>query len=554
MNTTTSQQPNENAVLSGIHLTLQQAVERLSQTQITELFDREQDRIARFTTTSDCLQLDFSKQRLDSATQDLLYKLAAEKDLHGAFARLTSGDICNKTESRAALHTLLRGTKAAELSDHYQSVSATLDRMKAVTNGILSGDRRGFGGDKFTDVVNIGIGGSDLGPRFICRALKNPNDPIKAHFVANVDPQDLDETLATLNPQTTLFIVCSKTFTTEETLTNALRAREWLLAGGASRAKIADHVLAVTTNIDGAEAFGIAPDACFPLWDWVGGRYSVWSAIGLSIAVSKGWQAFADFLEGGHSMDRHTLDNKGSDNLPLTMALLEYWNTTYLETETHLVLPYSQRLEYLADFLQQLTMESNGKSVTLKGVTITEKTAPVLWGSAGTIGQHSYYQMLHQGNRSFAADIVLPLKNGDVDMDAHRKLAANALAQSRAFMLGRDQRAAAELARSRGQPEAMGPHYEMPGNHPHSTLLMSEVNPKSLGELVAAYEHKTFFLATLFDLNPFDQWGVELGKEIGRQIRGVLETNTGWDSLDASTRFVADVWLVANTAGSNQEK
>jgi glucose-6-phosphate isomerase len=236
------------------------------------------------------------------------------------------------------------------------------------------------------------------------------------------------------------------------------------------------------------------------------------------------------------------------------MALLEYWNTTYLETETHLVLPYSQRLEYLADFLQQLTMESNGKSVTLEGATITAKTAPVLWGSAGTIGQHSYYQMLHQGNRSFTADIVLPLKNGDVDIDAHRKLAANALAQSRAFMLGRDQRTAADLARSRGQPEAMSPHYEMPGNHPHSTLLMSEVNPTSLGELVAAYEHKTFFLSKLFELNAFDQWGVELGKDIGRQIRGILETNTGWESLDASTRFVASAWLAANTSRSNPEK
>jgi len=548
------QQGSETKVLSDIHQTLHQAAERLSGTRVVALFDDERDRLTRFTVSSEHLQLDFSKQRLDAATLTVLHELATEKDMRDAFARLTSGDICNTTEERPALHTLLRGTKAQELPDHYQAVAHTLERMKALINGIYSGDRRGFGGEKFTDVVNIGIGGSDLGPRFICRALKNSNDPINAHFVANVDPQDLDETLATLNPQTTLFIVCSKTFTTEETLTNALRARAWLFAGGASKASIADHVVAVTTNTDGAEAFGIAPDACFPLWDWVGGRYSVWSAIGLSIAVNKGWEAFAEFLEGGHSMDRHTLDSNGCDNLPLTMALLEYWNTTYLETETHLVLPYSHRLEYLADFLQQLTMESNGKSVTLEGTTISDKTAPVLWGSAGTIGQHSYYQMLHQGNRSFAADIVLPLKNGDVDIDAHRKLAANALAQSRAFMLGRDQRAAADLARLRGQPEAMGPHYEMPGNHPHSTLLMAEVNPKSLGELVAAYEHKTFFLSQLFELNAFDQWGVELGKEIGRQIREVLETNTGWESLDASTRFGASAWLAANTSGSNPEK
>jgi glucose-6-phosphate isomerase len=554
MNSMEDQQGSETKVLSDIHQTLHQAAERLSRTSVVALFDDERDRLTRFTVSSEHLQLDFSKQRLDETTLTTLHKLATEKDMRDAFARLTSGGTCNATEERAALHTLLRGTKAKELPDHYLGISNTLERMKALTNSVHSGHRRGFNGDKFTDVVNIGIGGSDLGPRFICRALKTHRDTIKAHFVANVDPQDLDETLANLNPQTTLFVICSKTFTTEETLTNALRAREWLYAAGATESTVADHVVAVTTNIDTAGQFGVAPEACFPLWDWVGGRYSVWSAIGLSIALNQGWETFAEFLEGGQAMDRHTLENSAQDNLPLTMALLEYWNTKYGRTETHLVLPYSQRLEYLADFLQQLTMESNGKSVTLGGTTISDKTAPVLWGSAGTIGQHSYYQMLHQGNRAFSADIVLPLRNGDVDIDAHRKLAANAMAQSRALMLGRNREAATELALARGQLETMAPHYEMPGNHPHSTIVMPEVNARALGELVAAYEHKTFFLSRLFDLNPFDQWGVELGKEIGRQIRGVLEFNTGWDSLDDSTRFIAKAWLDANNDRTSSKK
>jgi glucose-6-phosphate isomerase len=282
------------------------------------------------------------------------------------------------------------------------------------------------------------------------------------------------------------------------------------------------------------------------MWDWVGGRYSVWSAIGLVIALGFGWRTFADFLNGAKALDEHTRTADYEQNIPMMMALLELWNTRYLNTETHLVLPYSQRLEHLADFLQQLTMESNGKRVTLGGETINEVTAPVLWGSAGTIGQHSYYQLLHQGNRRFSADIVLPLTNGDVDLDAHRKLASNALAQSRAFLICRNAAESQALAAEKGLPSELAPHFEMPGNHPHSTLVMNSVNPETLGALIATYEHKTYFLSVLMGLNAFDQWGVELGKVIGKQIRATLESGEGLDELDSSTAALAAAWRDAN--------
>ena len=395
--------------------------------------------------------------------------------------------------------------------------------------------------------MNIGIGGSDLGPRMVCRALWTPEPPLRAHFVANVDPQDLDETLLPLDPATTLFVVCSKSFTTEETLTNALRARGWLLAGGATQQDIARHVVAVTTNIEAAGEFGIDSAQCYPMWDWVGGRYSVWSAIGLVIALALGWETFDALLEGGHAMDEHTRRAPPETNLPMLLALLEWWNTQYLLTDTHAVLPYAQRLSAFTDFLQQLTMESNGKRATLSGGTLTLPSAPVLWGSAGTIGQHSYYQLLHQGNRAFSADIVLPLTNGDVDRTAHRKLAANALAQSRALMLGRSPAAAQALALERGHDSAMAAHFEMPGNHAHSLITFDRLSPTRLGALIAAYEHKTFFLSRLLDINPFDQWGVELGKVIGRQIDAVLASGEGLDTLDSATAAAVEAWRELNS-------
>ncbi|MEY2908693.1 MAG: hypothetical protein RLZZ602_1216 [Pseudomonadota bacterium] len=529
-----------------LHTTLAASAQGLKARSVSSLFDADDTRVDSFRCSAAGISIDYSKQRLDREANSNLATLAKETRLREAFASLVAGALVNITEERPALHTLLRGTGAKDLPAESAEVDATLSAMEALVNAVHSGTRTGFTHKAFTDVVNIGIGGSDLGPRMICRALQTPQYRLRPHFVANVDPQDLDEVLATLNPETTLIVVCSKSFTTEETLTNALRARQWLLDGGAADHDIERHVVAVTTNLDAASAFGIDRGQCYPMWDWVGGRYSLWSAIGLVIALHRGWDDFLELLAGARAMDEHTLVAEAGENLPMQMALLEYWNTLYVGTDTHVVLPYSQRLESLADFLQQLTMESNGKRVNLAGEVITEPTAPVLWGSAGTIGQHSYYQLLHQGNRAFAADIILPLTNGEVDLDSHRKLAANALAQSRAFMIGRSPEEAKALAAARGQEAGLAPHFEMPGNHPHSLIMLDAVTPATLGALVAAYEHKTFFLSQLLEINAFDQWGVELGKVIGKQIRVALESGEGLDALDPSTAAAARAWIAAN--------
>ena len=533
---------------SSDHDSLQSAAERLRAASVADLLTQDPTRVDQLKIEAASLELDASKQLIDENLLNVFARAAHNAGLTEAYEQLITGAEVNVTEQRPALHTLLRGTASETLPDAYQDVSDTLMRMQAVTDAVHSGRQIGATGKPFTDVINIGIGGSDLGPRMVCRALKHTSAKLNTHFISNVDPHDLDVVVRDLNPETTLLVVCSKTFTTEETLTNAQRARAWLIAGGVTESTIGQHVLAVTTNLSAAAEFGIDEAACFPMWDWVGGRYSVWSAIGLVIALGFGWQAFSSLLEGARTLDEHTRRAEPTDNLPMMMALLELWNTRYLGTDTHVVLPYSQRLEYLADFLQQLTMESNGKRVTLEGEAITEVTAPVLWGSAGTIGQHSYYQLLHQGNRRFSADIILPLTNGDVDLDAHRKLAANALAQSRAFLIGRSAEESRALAESKGLAADLAPHFEMPGNHPHSTIVMHAVTPETVGALIAAFEHKTFFLSVLMGLNAFDQWGVELGKVIGRQVRTTLEHGTGLDQLDASTAALARAWRNANHA------
>ena len=527
--------------------TLKAEASRLSDVSIAELLSSDANRVSELTLTAPGLSIDTSKQRIDSTTLSLLTQAADNAGLSLAFEHLVTGVEVNITEQRAALHTLLRGTASTECADLYNEVSETLSRMKSAVDDIHGGAHTSASGQAFTDVINIGIGGSDLGPRMICRALDTKAPRLRTHFISNVDPHDLDVVTRDLNPTTTLLIICSKTFTTEETLTNAQRAREWLISGGVPEGSIGEHVLAVTTNLDAAADFGIDASACFPMWDWVGGRYSVWSAIGLVIALGHGWAAFSELLDGARALDEHTREATPDKNLPMMMAMLELWNTRFLETETHVVLPYAQRLEYLADFLQQLTMESNGKRVTLDGEPIEDVTAPVLWGSAGTIGQHSYYQLLHQGNRAFSADIIFPLTNGDVDLDAHRKLASNALAQSRAFLIGRSTEEARALAASKDLAPELAPHFEMPGNHPHSTIVMDAVTPATLGALIAAYEHKTYFLSVLMGLNAFDQWGVELGKVIGKQIRGALETGEGLDELDTSTATLATAWREANS-------
>ncbi len=533
-------------IAQGMDEALRRSATEVKRQTVDDLFTANPARAATFQCTGAGITLDYSKQLLAEEHLDQLLELANDASLSAAYSDLVNGAEVNITEQRPALHTLLRGTAASVSPAKHKAVNATLASMRHLVGEVHDGRRKGFSGLTFTDVVNIGIGGSDLGPRMVSRALRTATPKLRAHFVANVDPQDLQEILTSLNPASTLFIVCSKSFTTEETLSNALRAREWLLSGGATPAAIREHVVAVTTNVEAAEQFGIDPTQCFPLWDWVGGRYSVWSAIGLVIALQLGWTAFAALLEGARAMDAHTLETPPHSNLPIIMALLEWWNTLYLKTETHLVLPYSQRLSAFTEFLQQLTMESNGKRTQLDGTTSQHPTAPVVWGSSGTIGQHSYYQCLHQGNRGFSADLILPLTNGEVDHVAHRKLAANALAQSRAFMIGRSEAQAQALAKARSQDELMAAHYVMPGNHPHSVITFHGVSPHYLGALIAAYEHKTFFLSRLFNINAFDQWGVELGKVIGQHIDKILESGQDIESLDPATANLVSAWRALN--------
>ena len=532
---------------TALHDALTQTAEALTSRRIEELFDISPDRTTRYRCEAAGLTLDFSKHLLDDSAWQTLLALADTQALPAAFTSLIGGEMINTSEQRPALHTLLRGTARDQHLDKSQEVEDTLTRMAALVDSVHSGGSTGSSGQPFTDVVNLGIGGSDLGPRLVCEALHSEAAPLKAHFVANIDPDDLDSTLAPLNPKTTLFVICSKSWSTEETLSNAERAIGWLQAGGIQGQATGAHLIAVTTQVEQAGDWHIPPERCFPLWDWVGGRYSLWSAVGISIALVLGWQSFQRLLHGAHSLDKHTRAASPAENLPMAMALLELWQTHYIGANTHVVLPYAHRLTHLPDFLQQLTMESNGKRVSLWGEPIAHDTAPVLWGSAGTIGQHSYYQLLHQGTRSFSADIILPLRSGEGDQDARRALAAHALAQSRALMVGRPPDEALQLGAERGFDESTSRQFELPGNHSHSLLIMDAITPECLGALIAAYEHKTYFLAVLLGINPFDQWGVELGKVIAGQIQSVLSGADGEVEIDPATLAAAKAWRAANT-------
>ena len=532
---------------AALHSTLMQAAEALKAQRVEGLFDATPDRASRYRCEAAGLTLDFSKHLLDDDAWQTLLELSDKQALPAAFTSLTDGEIINTSERRPALHTLLRGTARHQHPEKSKEVENTLARMAALVDSIHSGATTGSSGQPFRDVVNLGIGGSDLGPRLVCEALQSEAASLKPHFVANIDPNDLDSTLASLNPDTTLFVICSKSFSTEETLSNAERAISWLQGGGIRGQAVGAHLIAVTTQVARAGDRHIPPERCFPLWDWVGGRYSLWSAIGISIALALGWQSFQRLLDGAHSLDIHTNNASPADNLPMIMALLELWQTHYLGANTHVVLPYAQRLAHLPCFLQQLTMESNGKRVSPSGEPLAHDTAPVLWGSAGTIGQHSYYQLLHQGTRSFSADIILPLRSGAGDRDARRALAAHALAQSRALMVGRPPEEARQLGAERGFDESTSRQLELPGNHSHSLLIMDAITPECLGALIAAYEHKTYFLAVLLGINPFDQWGVELGKVIAGQMQSVLSDTDSKVEMDPATLAAAKAWRAANT-------
>lgn len=481
------------------------------------LFDSDESRFENFSLCHEGLLFDYSKNLLSGETLPLLIDLAEQHELPAAIAAMFAGEKINTTEQRAALHVALRDPAAA---DNRPEVADALQRMTALVEAVRSGAWLGYTGEAITDVVNLGIGGSDLGPAMVCDALSAfASDGLAVHFVSNVDPSHLHNTLKRLQPETTLFVLASKSFTTLETLKNAESARSWLLAR-ADAAATSRHFVAITTNREAATAFGIDEQNLFPLWDWVGGRFSLWSAIGLPIALALGMDGFRQLLAGAHSMDEHFRSAPLEKNIPVLCALIHYWYREFFDARSIAVVPYSQRLNLLPSFLQQLCMESLGKSVDLQGKPVGARTGDVIWGTAGTNGQHSYFQLLHQGTEFIPVDFIAAA-NSDVDdaADAHSHLLANCFSQSLALMVGNRDDAAS--------------HKRMAGNRPSNTLLLERLNPYNLGMLLALYEHKVYTLSVLWNINAFDQWGVELGKKLSTTVHSAMSATE--DELDAST-------------------
>ena len=530
--------------------------DQLAQTNLRNLFDRDPQRAQRYLASAAGLTLDFSRNRL---TDDVLQALDALADACGLPERraaLLRGDIVNPTENRPALHTALRQPAGSEVRVKGQNVvpeiQATLERMETLVKAVHQGERTGYSDKPFTDVVSIGIGGSFLGPKLVVEALAPyAREGMNCHFVANIDGTDIQETLKKLNPETTLFLVQSKSFRTQETLSNSLVAREWFLTHGGDVAAIARHFLAVTTNIKDAKHFGIDEHNIFPMWDWVGGRYSLWSAIGLPIALTLGMEHFRALLEGAHDMDRHFAEAPTAQNLPVLMALLSVWYNNFWGAETHAVLPYDEYLQFLPDHLQQLDMESNGKRVTQQGQPVDYATGPILWGGVGANGQHAYHQLIHQGTRLVPADFIIPLQSHNPVNEHHANLFANCLSQARAMMAGKTRAEAKQELLDSGMEEAaaetLAPHKVIPGNQPSNILLMDKVTPKTLGALIALYEHRTFVQSVIWDIDCFDQWGVELGKQIGNEILPRLTDGAQAASdSDSATDNLINLFRAAN--------
>lgn len=519
---------------------------RLKSQSITHLFADQPQRTIEFSVSAAGWQLDYSRHLLDQTVREALLELAAEAALGPAREALFDGEQINHSEDRAALHTLLRAhTPHDKLVAEWEQVQLCRQRMGDWIERVYSGDHLGYDGQRITDVVNLGIGGSDLGPRMVTEALGDYHTGlVRVHFCANIDPSDLADTLAPLDPSRTLFIVCSKTLRTEETLHNAQSAKHWLLASGAGEDAVAAHFLAVSTNLEAAAAFGIPAENILPLWDWVGGRYSLWSAIGWSIAFAIGKPAFDQLLAGAAQMDEHFRSAPLVDNLPVILSLLEIWYVNFFSAGNHAVIPYNHHLRRLPAFLQQLSMESNGKRCNQQGQTLGYATAPVLWGDEGSNGQHSFHQLLHQGMNTCPVDFILPLRSTtEQDPDGQRRLVANCLAQSQALLLGRDRQSCLQSLLDRGvsptRAAELAAHLEVPGNRPSSTLSCQELTPHSLGALIAMYEHKTFCSGQIWQINSFDQWGVELGKELGTTIYAAMEESepsVGDPSTDALLR------------------
>ncbi|HCI52553.1 MAG TPA: glucose-6-phosphate isomerase [Gallionella sp.] len=516
-----------------------------------ELFAADPSRFDKLSLKFGSLLLDYSKNRITEQTRKLLIDLAVQADLSASIEGQFNGEKINNTEQRAVLHTALRNRSDRPVLfngiDVMPDVRRVLALMRVFSGKVRSGAHTGYTGRAITDIVNIGIGGSDLGPLMVCEALKCYASPaLRVHFVSNVDASQLVETLKKLDAETTLFIVSSKTFTTQETLTNARSARAWLVEKLGSENAVACHFAAVSTNLAATASFGINPDNVFEFWDWVGGRYSLWSAIGLPIALFIGMDRFEELLSGAHAMDEHFRSAPLEENMPVLMGMLGIWYGNFFATSSNAVLPYDQYLHRFAAYLQQLDMESNGKGVDRDGQTVDYDTGTAVWGEAGTNGQHAFYQLIHQGTRMIPADFIAPLHSQNPLGEHHAILLANCFAQTEALMIGKtSDEARAELVAqglSGAELEALLPHKVFAGNKPTNTLLFDRLDPHTLGMLIALYEQKVFVQGIVWNINSFDQWGVELGKQLASKILPELQDGKIGSQHDDSTRHLIEYY------------
>ena len=516
-----------------------------------QLFSDDKQRFDKMSLKSCGLLFDYSKNRLDDKALALLFKLAEETQLADKISAMFAGDAINTTENRSVLHTALRSSTSKKISvdgnNIMLEVQATLDKMRDFVESVHSGAWKGYTGKTITDVVSIGIGGSFLGPKIVSQALRPYwNGKLNCHFVANVDGTAIVEKLKHLNAETTLFVMSSKSFGTQETLTNTLSAKDWLLKAGATQADVAKHFVAITSNVTKATEFGIDADNIFPMWDWVGGRYSLWSAIGLPIALLTGFDVFKQLLNGAAEMDNHFATAPLQENMPVVMGLISLWYSNFFNAQSQVVLTYDHYLRGLPAYIQQLDMESNGKSVNLAGEDLDHTTGPIIWGGEGTNGQHAYHQLIHQGTALIPADFIMPLQSHNPIGVHHQQLASNCFGQTQALMQGRTyEEAFAELSSSKltdEQKSVIAKHKVMPGNRPSNTILMDKLTPETLGALIALYEHRTFVQGAVWDINSFDQWGVELGKALGVDVLERLESDQVCEQLDASSNALINLF------------
>ena len=518
---------------------------QLANTTIADLFKQEQNRFNDYSLTfENQILVDFSKNKINQETLKLLHQLAKESALDEAINAMFTGEKINRTENRAVLHTALRNRSNTPVyvdgKDVMPEVNAVLAKMSAFCDRVISGEWKGYTGKAITDVVNIGIGGSDLGPYMVTEALRPYKNHLNMHFVSNVDGTHIAETLKKVNPETTLFLVASKTFTTQETMTNANSARDWLLAAAKDNSAVAKHFAALSTNGKAVAEFGIDTNNMFEFWDWVGGRYSLWSAIGLSIALSIGFDNFEALLSGAHEMDKHFRTAPLEKNIPATLALVGLWNTNFLGAQTEAILPYDQYLHRFAAYFQQGNMESNGKYVDRNGNVIRDyQTGPIIWGEPGTNGQHAFYQLIHQGTMLIPCDFIAPAQSHNLLGDHHSKLLSNFFAQTEALAFGKSKEEVeaefVKAGKSLDEVKDIVPFKVFTGNKPTNSILVQKITPFVLGALIAMYEHKIFAQGVIFNIFSFDQWGVELGKQLANRILPELADKEKVTSHDSST-------------------